>query len=289
MGSTKSMSHETRKPAVPAPTIASASSSTGTIPSSSISRIVNTRIPASRRSDRSRGPRCGRRSGRSCPSAPSARSRRSRSAPDGRIRARRRAACRGCCRWAWSRACSCRRGRRTTEAPVPPRCRAPSGQRPQSSRSRASGRRRGRAAARRRASRPPRARRALRRPRRSRAGSGRGVAGVRGLGDRDGHVPGVSDSIPQALEPLANARDPEGGRSHVHAAATGAEVQRDAHQSDVFGIRPRHRTGGLLLETDVERGDPAREIAIANALEARLGHESASSTARGKAATESGR
>ena len=64
------------------------------------------------------------------------------------------------------------------------------------------------------------------------------------LRNRRGKIAFVHDRPPEGGNLIANTRDTEGRRSHVHATPPGAEIERDADQVDWFHELPdlvRHR------------------------------------------------
>ena len=59
------------------------------------------------------------------------------------------------------------------------------------------------------------------------------AAGGLGLGNFDADVAAVGDLVAQRLKPRFKSGHAHGGGSHVHAAAAGAHVQRNANDANV--------------------------------------------------------
>jgi hypothetical protein len=48
----------------------------------------------------------------------------------------------------------------------------------------------------------------------------------------DPEIADVIDLVAQLAQPLGELRDPERGRAHIHPAAAGPQVERDADHAD---------------------------------------------------------
>ena len=105
-------------------------------------------------------------------------------------------------------------------------------------------------------------------------------------------VPLVVNRVPQAREPVLEARVAQGGRAHVDAATALPEVERGADDRDLTCLRRAHRREPTLRRSTTEgragvvcpAGGDGRRIATSSGPKARLAHGYTDAPRRGSSA-----